>query len=32
MSKGALVTFALVINLLTLDWELKHVITGLFKA
>ncbi len=32
MSKGALDTFALVINFLTLDWEPKHVIIGLFEA
>jgi len=32
MSKGALDTFALVINFLTLDWEPKHVTTGLFEA
>jgi hypothetical protein len=32
MNKGALDTFALVINFLTLDWEPKHVIIGLFEA
>jgi hypothetical protein len=32
MSKGALNIFSLVINFLTLDWEPKHVIIGLFKA
>jgi hypothetical protein len=32
MSKGALDTFSLVINFLTLDWEPKHVIIGLFEA
>ncbi len=32
MSKGALDTFALVINFLTLDWEPKHVTIGLFEA
>jgi hypothetical protein len=32
MNKGALDTFALVINFLTLDWESKHVAIGLFKA
>ncbi len=32
MNKGAFDTFALVINFLTLDWEPKHVIIGLFEA
>jgi hypothetical protein len=32
MGKGAFHTFALVINLLILDWEPKHVIIGLFEA
>ncbi len=32
MSKGALNTFALVIDFLTLNWELKHVAIGLFEA
>jgi hypothetical protein len=32
MSKGALNTFSLVIHFLTLDWEPKHVIIGLFEA
>jgi hypothetical protein len=32
MSKGALDTFAFVINFLTLDWELKHVTIDLFEA
>jgi len=32
MSKGALDTFDLVINFLTLDWEPKHITIGLFEA
>jgi len=32
MNKSALDTFSLVINFLTLDWESKHVIIGLFEA
>jgi hypothetical protein len=32
MSKGALDTFALVINFVTLDLEPKHVTIGLFEA
>jgi hypothetical protein len=32
MNEGALDTFALVINFLTLNWETKHVTIGLFKA
>jgi hypothetical protein len=32
MSKGALNIFSLVINFLTLDWEPKHIIIGLFET
>jgi hypothetical protein len=32
MSKGALDTFAFVINFLTFDWKLKHVTINLFEA
>jgi hypothetical protein len=32
MNKGVVDTFAFVINFLTLDWKLKHVTIGLFKA
>jgi hypothetical protein len=32
MNKGALNIFSLVINFLTLDWEPKYILIGLFEA